>query len=245
MPYRQISFEKNQPVHIISRAVEEREIFREEENCYRFIFQMYAANFGKPALNLWRQDIIKSAKALLQGEDISSKFIIKEHPPLVYFLDFCLVINHYHFQLVPNSENSIPQYMRKLNIGFAKYFNLKHGRKGALFGARYKSVPVMTNSQSDAVTRYINVINVLDVYQSGWREKGLDDWQGSLNFLENYQFSSFPDKIGRRNSKIIAPKEILEKFAPIEYNEDKELYLKFTKDFLKNKLAHFSPLFLE
>src|SRR4030042_1049071 len=121
MPYRRIFFEKDQPVHIISRAVEEREIFKEEDN-------------------------------------------------------------YYHFQLVPNSENSIPQYMKKVNGGFAKYFNLKHNRRGALFGSRYKSVPIRTDFQSDAVTRYISVMNVLDVYQPGWREKGLHDWEGAFKF---------------------------------------------------------------
>ncbi|OGZ17703.1 MAG: hypothetical protein A2Z78_00105 [Candidatus Nealsonbacteria bacterium RBG_13_36_15] len=245
MPYRQFFFEKHQPVHIISRAVEEREIFKEEDNCYRFIFQLYAANVGKPALNLWRQDIIKSAKALLQGEDVSSRFIIKEHPPLVNFLDFCLVVNHYHFQLVPNSENSIPQYMKKVNGGFAKYFNLKHNRRGALFGSRYKSVPIRTDFQSDAVTRYISVINVLDVYQPGWREKGLHDWEGAFKFLEDYQFSSFPDRIGKRNSKLITPETISEKPSFEKYAESKKIYSKFVQDFLENKLTHFSSTFLE
>ena len=135
--------------------------------------------------------------------------------------------------------------MRKLNIGFAKYFNLKHNRRGTLFGARYKSVPIVTDFQSDAVTRYINVINTLDVYQPGWRVRGLNNWEKSLEFLKNYQFSNFPDKIGKRNSKFIAPKEISEKFSFKEHGENREVYLKFIKDFLENKLAHFSSFFLE
>ena len=35
---------KGQPFHIISRAVDEKKIFDNDADCYRFIFQMYAAN---------------------------------------------------------------------------------------------------------------------------------------------------------------------------------------------------------
>ena len=243
MPYREIFFEENQPFHLISRAVEERKLFEREEDCYRFIFQIYAANIGKPAQKIWKKDIIKVAKSLLNGEEVSSGFILKEHLPLVNILDFSLVINHYHLYLVPSAENSVPIFMKKLNGGFAKYFNLKYGRKGFLFGSRYKSIPVTGEFQSDAVSRYVSIINPLDIYQLGWREEGLKNPNMALEFLENYQFSSFLDKRGKRNSKIIAPKEILERYCSTS-NIGKEEYLKFIEDFLKEK-SFSQPIFLE
>lgn len=245
MPYRKIFFEENQPIHIFSRAVEKREIFKDEVDCYRFIFQLYTSNVGKPVHNLWRADIIKAAKSLLQGEEISSNFVVKEHSPLVHILDFALVVNHYHLCLVPNFENSVPQYMKKLNGGFAKYFNLKYTREGALFGSRYKSVLIETEFQVDAVHRYISVVNPLDVYQPGWRENGLQDIEGAFRFLENYKFSSFPEIIGKRNSKILAPDEVLENFFFKKEKTGQNEYLNFIEDFLKHKLTSFSPLFLE
>ncbi len=241
-------FEKGQPVHIISRAVAERKIFQEEIACFRYVLQLYAANIGRPARNLWRQDIIKVAQAILYGEEISPKFIIKEHPPLVHFLDFGLIINHSHFYLVPNNENSIPILMRNLNNGFAQYFNLKYGRKGALFGGRYKRIIIKTQFQSDAVSRYVSVINPLDVFQSDWREKGLKNPKKAFKFLKDYPFSSFPDKIGDRESKILAPPEILEKYLTIS-PKDNKTYKEFVKDFLKQKLDttqfHLHSIFLE
>lgn len=244
MPRRQLIFEKNQPYHIISRAVEEREIFKKEENCYRFIFQIFAASVGKPAFNLWRRDVIKIAKSLLLGEDISSRFIIKEHPPLVHILDFSLVINHYHFYLVPNHKEGVPLFMKKLNGGFAKYFNLKYKRRGSLFGSRYKGILVETDFQSDAVSRYIAVINPLDIYQPGWRRDGLKNLPEAFSFLENYRFSSFSDKIGKRISKIIAPRDILERYC-VHYDLTKNDYSQFVKDFLKERLSRFQDLFYE
>ena len=234
MPYRRIYFEKNQPFHIISRAVEERKIFEKEENCYRFIFQIFAANVGKPDFNLHRKDVIKVAQSLLFGEKVSSKFIIIEHSPLVSIFDFSLVVNHYHFYLMANIPNSIPLFIKKLNGGFAKYFNLKYNRKGTLFGSRYKSILVDTGFQSDAVSQYVGIINPLDVYQPGWREEGLKNWQRAFNFLESYQFSSFPDKTGKRKSKIIASQEVLEKYK-IGLNLKKDEFHQFVEEFLKRK----------
>ncbi|MEW6407930.1 MAG: hypothetical protein AB1465_04525 [Patescibacteria group bacterium] len=239
-------YPKNQPFHVLSRAVDEKRIFEDKSDCYRFIFQLYAANIGKPAFNLQRKDMIKVAQAILQGEKIPPKFIIEEHPPLVDFLDFALVITHFHFYLVPNFENCIPTFIKKLNIGFAKYFNLKNNRKGALFGARYQSIPVKTDFQSSAVSRYISVINPLDIYQPGWRKKGLKNWKKAFNFLEDYQFSSFPDRIGKRKSKILAPEETLKRFCleTDSRGEGKNRYKQFVRDFLKQK-ALFQKFFLE
>ena len=234
MPFRRDIFEKGQPVHIISRAVDERKIFNNEVDCFRYIFQIYAANIGKPAHVIWRQDIIKIAQAVLRGEEVSSRFIIKEHKPLVHFLDFSLVVNHNHFYLVPNITNSVPVFMKKLNNGFAQYFNLKYHRKGALFNGPYRAVIIKDQSQSDAVSRYVSVINPLDVFRPGWREEGLRNPNEAFNFLENYQFSSFPDKIGKRKSKILAPPEILEKYitiSPVKTNDYKE----FVEEFLKER----------
>jgi len=242
---KEIVFEENQPYHILSRTVEGRKVFTNEEDLFRFIFQMYAANVGKPAFNLHRRDVIKAAKTILSGEEISSKMIIIEHPPLVNFLSFVLVIDHYHFILVQNVGGGIPKLMQKLNGGFAKYFNLKHNRKGNLFEKPYKIIPIQSNFQLDAILRYINVKNPLDVYQPGWRMEGLRNKIGVFEFLENYQFSSFPDLFGKRNSKILAPRSTLEKFLGKEITEKQSEFLNFIKDYLQKKLVFHYPLFLE
>jgi len=243
MPIRINKFEKGRPVHIISKAVAERRIFADEDDCLRFIFQAYAANTGKPAHNLRRVDINKTARAILNGEDIPSKFITKEHLPLVHFLDFSLIINHYHLFLVPNIENAIPIYMKKTNGNFALYFNLKHNNKGVVFNGPYKAVIIKTQFQLDAVSRYVSVINPLDVFQPGWRKGGLKNPREAFKFLKSFQFSSFPDKIGERKSKILAPPEILEKYLTLGF--DIKTYKEFVKDFLREKSDTSRSLFLE
>lgn len=240
-----IGFEKSISYHILSRAVDKKEIFVTENDCLRFIFQVHAANIGRPAFNLHRKDVIKVAQAVLEGEEISSKFIITEHSPLVYFLSFSLVIDHYHFNLVPDSENSIPKYMQKLNCGFARFYNLKHNRRGTLFESRYKIIPVRTSFQQDAVLRYVNVVNPLDVYQPGWREENLKNGEEALKFLNGYQFSSFPDLFGERSSKILAPQEVLEKYLGKAVTKNQKEYTRFLEQFLRDKSISASRIFLE
>ncbi len=241
MPYR--IFEENQPLHILSRFVEERAIFKNEENCYRFVFQIYAANIGRPTFNIHRVDIVKAAQALLNGEEISSKFIIKEHPPLVHLFDFVFPITHFHFYLLATSKKNLALFMKKLKGGFARYLNLKNSRQGVVFNGPYKSIQVKNPIQSDALIRYITIVNSLDVYQVGWREKGLKNLKEAYDFLKNYQFSSFPDRIGQRRAKILAPDEIFEKYS-LKMGEEGE-FNKFVKDFLEQKSNSFNSFFLE
>jgi len=236
MPYRRVFFEKNQPVHIVSRAVEGLRIYDEKMDCFKFIFQFQAANIGRRNVNISSKDVIKAGQALLWGEKIPSRFIIKEHPPLVDLLDFSLIVNHYHFYLLPNVENIIPFFIKKLNQGFALSFNSIHNRKGAVFGSRYKNVTTKTDFQSAAVIRYISIINPLDVFQPGWREEGINNWEKALSFLENFEFSSFPDRIGKRRSTILAPKKILERYPFGRDSKDKEKFREFAKNFLKERL---------
>jgi len=241
---RETVFEKNYPYHILSRAIEEKKIFAREEDCYRFIFQMYAANIGRPILNLWRKDVIKCAKAILNGKEVSSKFIIKEHSPLVGILSFSLVINHYHFNLVPLVDGGIFKYMHKLNTGFAKYYNLKYNRKGTLFESRYKSIDIKGDFQLNAITRYINIINPLDVYQPGWREERLYNYQQAFKFLYSYKFSSFPNIFGKRSSKILASEKFLKIYLKEKQLGNRKDNIEFVKDFLKEKMVC-DYLFLE
>lgn len=225
------------PSHVLCRAIEGRPIFQTDDDCYRFIFQMYTTNYGSPAPNLHRRDIVKAAKALLHGEDIPKTFFTKEHSPLVQFLSFTEVVNHYHLLLLPAEENGIPRYMQKLNTAFARYFNIKHTRKGRLFESTYKAVPIKSEAQLDAIIRYINVKNPIDVHQPGWRENGLKDKGEAWKFLHLYPFSSFPDIFGDRTSKLLAQGSIRNQYLDRQSIYGKESYLQFLQSVFHSSLA--------
>ena len=54
---------------------------------------------------------------------------------------YVLMENHYHL-LVESPEGNVSRAMQWLNTSYGVWFNLKHGRSGALFQSRFKSIPV-------------------------------------------------------------------------------------------------------
>ncbi len=237
-------FEKFIPYHVLSRAVDNKPIFSDQEDCARFLFQIYANNVGRPGLNLYRKNMKDISDSLLKGEEIPANSVILNSAPLVDILSFSLVGDHVHFILSPNTENGIAKYIHKLNLSFAKYFNMKYKREGILFNKPYKIIPLKSDDQLDTVIRYINVKNPLDFYNSDWH-KGLDNWQEAFNFLDNYKFSSYPDLFGERSSKILAPEAILNKYLGEKSRRNKIENLDFIEDYLGQKLADYKALFLE
>ena len=67
---------------------------------------------------------------------------------------FCFMTTHYHLLLnVP--DGSLPVGMRRLNGNYARNFNLRHRRRGHLFGERYYSVRAESDEHMLELLRYI------------------------------------------------------------------------------------------
>jgi len=181
--------EKIRPYHILGKAQESKEIFEHEGDRARFVFQMYAANVGKPVINLYRKDIFEVSNAILQGAQIPKGFVVSEHEPLVHLFSFALGKDRYHLGLVAAKKEGIPLYMQKLNLGFAKYYNLRNKRSGTLFEGRFKAAPILNPKQLESVVKYINIKKVLDYGETG---------------LLKYPYSSFPDLFGTRTSHLLS-----------------------------------------
>ena len=54
---------------------------------------------------------------------------------------YVLMNNHYHL-LIETPEGNASRAMQWLNVSYSVWHNMRHGRVGALFQARYKSIPV-------------------------------------------------------------------------------------------------------
>ena len=54
---------------------------------------------------------------------------------------YVLMDNHYHL-LIETPEGNASRALQWLNVSYAVWHNVKHGRSGALFQSRYKSIPV-------------------------------------------------------------------------------------------------------
>ncbi|HVC87998.1 MAG TPA: transposase [Gaiellaceae bacterium] len=82
----------------------------------------------------------------------------------------CLMDTHYHL-LVQPLAGRISEGMRNLNGGFARAFNRRHERRGAVFEARYREWTIRDEEHLATTIRYIDWNPVMaEMVQS------IEDW---------------------------------------------------------------------
>ena len=151
--------------HTLNRGVDKRKIFLDKQDYFRFVHDLFEFNDE----NLVNTTFYR----FRQSNDIARRKIErKPRKMLVNVLAFCLMPNHYHLLLTPKVEKGVSKFMKKLNMGYAKYFNAKYERSGALFQGRYKSVLIKDEAHFIHLPYYIH-LNPLDLIAPKWREREL------------------------------------------------------------------------
>lgn len=207
--------------HVLNRGVDKRKIFLDNQDYFRFIHDLFEFNNQERVNNVFY--------SFYKFNDIGCRNI-KDKKPRKLLVDihaFCLMSNHYHLLLSPRVENGIPKFMKKMNMGYAKYFNEKYKRKGTLFESRYKSILITEHAHFLHLPYYIH-LNPLDLKFSSWREKKLKNYKEAMAFLEKYRWSSFLDYIGKKNFPSITNRKFL-----LDFFGGEEKYKKETLEWLK------------
>ena len=195
--------------HVVNRGVDKRVIFNDSQDYLRFIHDMFEFN-DEESVN---STLYKFKKSNNPEISVIRRRNIEKMPRkrLVDILAFCLMPNHYHLLLTPRKENAVPKFMKKLNMGYARYFNTKNTRSGALFEGRYRSVDITEQAHFLYVPFYIH-LNPLDLHTPSWRNGLIQNSGEALNFLEDYRWSSFPDYVGKKNFPSVTSRDFLSEF---------------------------------
>ncbi|CAN5124469.1 hypothetical protein BH11PAT3_BH11PAT3_3140 [soil metagenome] len=189
---RKVHFIPKEYYHIYSRGVEKRKIFLEEKDYARFQALLYILN----QKNLfYLSDFLKSGK-----RDTSDVYYEKRENTLVSILVYSLMPNHFHLVIYENEEGGISKFMGKLLTAYSMYFNLKHKRSGGLFVHPFRSEHISDDIYFKHIFSYIH-LNCVDLLQSNWKEEGIMDKKLSQKFLEDYEYSSYPDFIKKTKAK--------------------------------------------
>lgn len=214
-------------VHVLNRGVDKRDIFIDDQDRLRFIHDLFEFNDEANATNNYY--------SFQKLNVIARRYIEHNRPPeknprklLVAVHAFCVMQNHYHLLLNEYNEKGITRFIKKLNMGYARYFNEKYQRSGALFQGRYKSVPVVTDRHFIYLPYYIH-LNPLDLYYPEWRQRTLPNTQNAINFLKTYRWSSHLDYMGIKNFPSITQREFLN-----DYFQGSQKYITAIHDWLKN-----------
>jgi len=225
--------------HVLNRGVDKRTIFLDEKDYVRFIHNLFVFNDKKnvdpnSGYHHRRSQLPEEEDRSTNTEyrDVGRPYIRererKERELLVHIHAFCLMSNHYHLLLSPAIEDGIPLFMKKLNGGYAKYFNERYERSGALFQGKYKSVPIENDRHFMFIPFYIH-FNPLDLKMKEWRESKLKNVHTALSHLEKYRWSSHLDYSNKRNFPSLTQREFF-----THYFEEQGGYQKLVVENLKN-----------
>lgn len=194
--------------HVLSRGVDKRDIFLDDKDRFRFVHDLFEFN-SENQINSTFYQFQKSQ----QYNDLASRWdgkIREKRKTIVYIHAFCIMNNHYHLLISPKIKDGIVRFMRKLNMGYAKYFNIKYNRKGSLFESRYKSILVKNESHFIHLPYYIH-LNPLDLVTPEWRfrEMNNNNIKKAIDFLKTYRWSSYLDYIGIKNFPSVIFKDFI------------------------------------
>lgn len=181
--------------HALNRSVEKRTIFMDTMDHARFVHDLYEFNDIKPAKNAGRLFDVSSSSQMsgFVNPSFGRDLIVDIHA-------WCLMKNHYHLLLSERVEGGLTLFLRKLNVGYANYFNEKYTRSGALFQGRTKKVLIHSSAHFLHILHYIH-LNPLDHLSDArkWRNGRVDNPKRAKEYLEKYRWSSYADYCGKKN----------------------------------------------
>lgn len=190
--------------HALNRGVDKRTIFLDTQDYARFVHDLYIFNSNLPANNTNRYSMV----------DLRSRPLNETTERIVDVHGWCLMPNHYHLLLSERVEGGLVQFLRKLNVGYAKYFNERYDRSGTLFQGRTKKIRIDKDAYLMHILNYIHS-NPLDMLSGArdWRVKAVNSDSTTLEYLSNYKWSSYRDYTGIKNfPSILTTKFFLDVF---------------------------------
>lgn len=178
--------------HVLNRGVEKRALFMDEHDYVRFVHDLWEFN---------DKDATSHAIHTFRNLDLRNpNFPKKVRATIVDLHGWCLMKNHYHLLLSEKIEGGLTLFLRKLNVGYANYFNEKYKRVGSLFQGRTKRIHINSDAYFLHILNYVH-LNPLDYTASHrvWRERTLQYPTDAHTYLMKYRWSSYRDYCGEKN----------------------------------------------
>src|SRR3989344_1671037 len=207
--------------HLINRGVDGRDIFIDSQDYARFVHDLFEFNDTSPAVPFERATNVGRRTSNIRKQ-------------LIAIHGWTLMRNHFHLLVSELQKGGLVLFLRKLS-GYARYFNDRHERKGALFQSRTKKVIIDQSGHFLYILHYLH-LNSLDYLHGaeGWREreKGrIRNVNASIVYLKKYRWSSYLDYCGQRNFTSLLTtglfKDVFGNYehAIREYLEDREGFI--------------------
>lgn len=204
MPSKRPPLINGEIYHIVIRAVEGIELFRDKKDYSRMTSNLFEFNDEAPIGWQYRYRYLRNQNQ--SHGKISREF--RKRETVVEILAFCLMPNHVHLLVRQIRDAGISKFMRKIGAGYSAYYNQKYKRAGHVFQGRHKLVHIENDKQLYTIFVYIHT-NPVAILFPKWKEKGIKNARKTINFVENYRWSSYPDYLGRKNFPSLTNREFL------------------------------------
>lgn len=150
MPRRKIVFATGETYHVFNRSIAKEALFSSKINLRK---ALEIVDFYRRPQKL-RLSKFKSLRPEIKNAHLKA---LTEVTPLVEIYAFAFMPNHYHFLLRQLQENGISKFIGNFQNSFAKVFNLKNDRNGALFQNQFRARRPETDEEFLHLSRYIHL----------------------------------------------------------------------------------------
>lgn len=215
-----IYFEKERHYHIYNRGTDKREIFTDKYDVYRFIESIEEFNCVGVNNDIFHSERSRKRQIKRGGCPTPTKYE-KSGQKLVNIIAYCLNPNHYHFILEELVEGGISEFMKRLNGGYSRYYNIKYGRSGSLFQGKFKAKYIKESLLY--VSAYVNLNNLVHKKIDGTNSYFMDDivnrssWSEYIQENPKFEICEKDFLLSRYNTKL-------------EYKKDAEEILNTIKE---------------
>jgi putative transposase len=153
-----------------------------------------------------------------------SPYSFERGKEIVSIGSYCLMPNHFHILITQKEDGSISKFMQKLTTAYVMYYNKKYNHSGGLFEGKFKSQHLNTDQYLKYLFSYIH-LNPIKLIQKDWKENGIKNKKGALEYLCKYQYGSYLDylEIERIQNKILNI-EAFPKYFPNKKSFQKEIF---------------------
>jgi REP element-mobilizing transposase RayT len=211
MAIRKVPFIEGEYYHVYNRGNSKQKIFHDDQDYQRFMALLYACN----------QDDHFKIFNVLPDETL---YDIKISTPLIAIGCYSLMPNHFHLLITPIGNGNVSKFMQKVITAYVMYYNKKYKRTGGLFEGHFKAQHITNDTHLQYLFAYIH-LNILKLFDSSWKEKGVKNIEEAVIYLKQYRYSSLIDylEIYRVENKIIK-RDFFPDYFPTKEKMWKELF---------------------
>lgn len=202
-------------IHALNRGVEKRSIAQDDKDRLRFVASLYEMNNARHVENTARSALFE-----VRPRTDDRERLVTVHA-------WCLMGNHYHLLISDAVSEGVSLFLKKLNVGYTLYFNLRHERNGVLFQGKTKRIPITTDAHYLYILPYIH-LNPLDFLKNGrdWRTQCIKDQRAAVTWITDYRWSSYRNYVGEQEFSSI--------LAGSDFFADRKAHVKELERFLKS-----------